>query len=234
MKRKIKPEHKLVTHILKDSVSGLPIRPEIASDPMFRRQEKCDEAANYIYTALYVLGMPMDNENFRDTHTRFTKYLQEFLTGAGETTKDLLKTGFTASKHEYKGMVAQFNIPFRTICPHHLLPVIGRAHVGYVPNARVVGLSKLARLVIGVGKELPRMQEDLTDRIADIMQEGLEAKGVIVVISATHMCMEGRGVSVQGVPTSTSTIRGVFRDVPSAREEFFRLLETNHINGLVK
>lgn len=175
------------------------------------------------------LGFDLDDENMRETPDRFVKYLQEY-TGFTQDVPDVesvLRKGF--SDEAYKGMVVQTHIPFRTICPHHLLPVVGKASVGYVPQGRVVGLSKLTRIVQQVGKEMPRMQEAVTDILADMLMEELEALGSIVVISAEHMCMAGRGVCVADVPTLTSSVRGVFRTELAAREEFFDLCRHSHI-----
>jgi len=177
---------------------------------------------------LHSLGLDLEDENFRDTPERFVRYLQEYLNG-DQNPEHLLRTGFASPAHDYKGLIAQTNIPFRTICPHHLLPVVGKAHLGYIPNSQVVGLSKLTRIVHAVGVEKPRMQEEITDILVDMLQNELKAKGAIVVISAEHMCMAGRGVAAYEVPTITSSVRGVFRDVPAARDEFFRLLHLSHV-----
>lgn len=181
------------------------------------------EAANHMASALETLGFNLMDENFIDTPSRFIKYLMEFLQPF-EPSK-VLKVDFPNATIEqgYKGMIVQSNIPFRTICPHHLLPVEGRCHVGYIPATTVVGLSKITRLVEAIGHSLPRMQETCTDMIADTLYSRLQAKGVIVVIAADHGCMFGRGVKVHNTPTTTSTVRGLFLNVSSAREEFFAL-----------
>lgn len=180
--------------------------------------------ADHIRQALALLGFDMEDENFKDTPQRFIKYLQEYLGDEREATR-VLETGFTSTTSgDYRGLIVQSNIPFRTICPHHLLPVVGHAHLGYIPNGRVVGLSKLTRVVAAVGREKPRMQEDITDILVDTLQCTLDAKGAITVISAEHMCMCGRGVTVSGVPTITSSVRGLLRDVPAARQEFFQMI----------
>jgi len=183
------------------------------------------EATNHVAAALEHLGIDLADENFLGTPDRFIKYLLEYLEPMDP--KKVLKVGFNQEHTEqgYKGMVVQSNIPFRTICPHHLLPVSGRAAIGYIPNGRVVGLSKLTRLAEAVGRELPRMQETCTDLIADTLYNQLQAKGVIVVIAADHGCMFGRGVKVHNTPTTTSSVRGLFMQVPSAREEFFDLVD---------
>lgn len=189
---------------------------------------KVVRATNAMRTVLEQLGMDLQDENFKDTPQRFVRYLQEYLNG-DQNPEQLLRKGFSAPGHEYHGIVAQTNIPFRTICPHHLLPVVGKAHIGYIPTKRVVGLSKLTRIVHAVGVEKPRIQEEITDILADMLANELEAKGAIVVISAEHMCMAGRGVAAYEVPTLTSSVRGAFRDVPAARDEFFRLLQVSHV-----
>lgn len=191
-----------------------------------KKQDNLALAADHIAAAMTALGFDLSDENFTDTPRRFAKYLQEYLQPYNP--ESLLKIGF-ANGTKYHGMVAQANIPFRTICPHHLLPVMGTAAVAYIPADRVVGLSKLSRLVMAVGMEKPRMQEEVTDIIADILSEKLEARGAIVTISAIHSCMSGRGVGVANVPTITSSIRGVFRDVPQARDEFFQIIKSHHL-----
>jgi GTP cyclohydrolase I len=186
-----------------------------------------DESEVQMHRLMVTLGFDMNDENLEDTPRRFVAYLKEYMNG-DQNPEQILRTGFSNST-EYKGMVVQKNIPFRTICPHHLLPVIGEAHIGYVPEKRVVGLSKLARVVKAVGLEKPRMQEQVTDILADMLQEELQAMGSIVVISAEHMCMAGRGIAVHEVPTITSSIRGVYFDKAEPRAEFFALLAQSHI-----
>lgn len=191
-------------------------------------QVQIDAATSAIKEALASLGVDIDDENFASTPQRFIKYLLEYLQPFD--LDEVLKVDFSNEHSDagYKGMVVQSDIPFRTICPHHLLPVLGKCHIGYIPTNRVVGLSKLTRVVQAVGHELPRMQETCTDILADMLHSRLEAKGVIVVITAHHNCMQGRGVKVENVPTTTSTVRGLFRDVPACREEFFRLIGLAH------
>jgi GTP cyclohydrolase IA len=122
-------------------------------------------------------------------------------------------------------MVMVRDIPMASICEHHLLPFIGRAHVAYIPNAegRITGLSKLARLVDGLARR-PQVQERLTAQIADAMVERLEPQGALVVIEAEHLCMSMRGVRKPGAVTVTSAVRGMFRDSMSTRLEAMNLL----------
>lgn len=167
------------------------------------------------------IGLPMDSENFRDTPVRFLKYLQEFIKPFDP--EEVLGNGFTV-EDGFHSMVVQSGIPFRGVCAHHLLPMVGHAAIGYIPRERVVGLSKLTRLVDAVGTELPGLQEFYCDKIADTLMNHLKPAGVIVNIHSEHMCMACRGVAEPDVVTSTTTVRGAFRDETTARETFYRLL----------
>ncbi len=168
------------------------------------------------------LGLDLNEEGLRDTPRRFASYLQEF--NQSFDAEAIIGTGF-ARPGNHAGMITQDNIPFRMICEHHLLPAIGRAAVGYIPDDRVVGLSKLPRLVRAVGLEKPGLQEGICDRIADLFHRYIKPKGVIIVISAEHTCMAARGIAAPGVMTTTSSVRGLLRDVPAARSEFFSLVK---------
>ncbi len=156
-----------------------------------------------------------------DTPMRFAKYLAEYCQPIdlqnifGPTF--YVKPGF----HE---IVAQVNIPFRMVCEHHLLPALGKASIGYIPNKRVIGLSKMVRLVTSVGHERPSLQERIGQRICDLMEEHLQPQGVALVIQAEHGCVACRGTKSPGVITITSHIRGAFRDNHAAREEFHSLI----------
>lgn len=166
---------------------------------------------------------PSASEETQKTPARFIKYLLEYL-NPFEPAR-ILGDGFKGpANHGIHGLIAQCNIPFRMICEHHLLPAFGLAHVGYIPRQKVVGLSKLARLVDGAGTHRPSMQELIGEKIADALMSCLDANGAVVMIEAEHTCMACRGVNAPGVITSTQVIRGVFRDVPAAREEFMALV----------
>lgn len=192
-------------------------------------EHRVRQAAFNIARALVDLGFDLNEENTVGTPERFAKYLLEYW-NPGSKPEELLRTGFSHPGEEtYKGLIAQTNIPFRTICPHHLLPVIGKAHLGYIPSDKVVGLSKLTRVVQAVGSQKPRMQETITDILADMLETELEAKGVVVIISALHMCMSGRGVCAIDVPTMTSSVRGLLRTEAAVRSEFFQLLGLSHV-----
>jgi GTP cyclohydrolase I len=122
-------------------------------------------------------------------------------------------------------LVVQTKIPVRSLCEHHFLPFFGHAAIGYVPDGQVIGLSKFARLVKGLGMRRPTIQENLTQEIADALWKHLGPKGVIVVMSAEHTCMTVRGAQAPGVQTMTSAVRGIFETDSDLRSEFFDLLE---------
>lgn len=167
------------------------------------------------------LGLDPKEEGLQDTPMRFARYLLEFM--QPYDVAKVLGTKFSCEGHH--NMIAQKGIPFRMICEHHLLPAMGTARIGYVPNNYIVGLSKLTRLVQAVGTARPSLQEYICDKIAEELSVYVEPKGVIVVIEAEHGCMACRGINKPGIPTITSSVSGVFRDVPPARSEFFSLTQ---------
>lgn len=181
------------------------------------------EAITY---ALKELGLNLENENFKDTPKRWLNALIHY-TIPYDPAMDLSKS-FGSSKEgasEYiHAMVVQANIPYRAMCAHHLLPVIGVAHVGYIPRGKVVGLSKLARLVYGISHQSPSLQEDVGKEIADSLYTELDALGAMCVISATHGCMACRGIEEPNVATVTATVRGAFINKHETRDEFYRLV----------
>jgi GTP cyclohydrolase I len=141
----------------------------------------------------------------------------EVLAGFAENPADHLEVTFAADHDE---MVMVRDIPFASLCEHHLIPFIGRAHVAYIPgdDGRITGLSKLARLVDGFAKRL-QVQERMTTEIADAVEQALAPKGVLVVVDAEHLCMSMRGVKKPGTSTVTSAVRGLFRNDASTRAE---------------
>ena len=147
---------------------------------------------------------------------------EEFFAGYGEDPAALLTTTFeeTAS---YDGMVVLRDIRLESHCEHHIVPIIGKAHVGFLPAGRVVGISKLARLVEVFAKRM-QIQEALTSQIADTIQTALEPRGVGVVIEAAHQCMTTRGIRKPGVSMVTSRLLGCFRDDPATRREFLSMV----------
>jgi GTP cyclohydrolase IA len=165
---------------------------------------------------LDALGVRVDVEGLADTPGRMARAYAEML-----TPREFQPTTFP-NDEGYDDLVLARSIPLRSVCEHHLLPFVGVAHVGYRPGARILGLSKLARVVELFGCR-PQVQERLTRQIADWLQDRLQAVGVGVVIEAEHLCMTLRGVQAVGARTVTSTLLGRLRDDPNARAEFFTL-----------
>ncbi|MBX5475509.1 MAG: GTP cyclohydrolase I FolE [Clostridia bacterium] len=167
------------------------------------------------------LGEDPEREGLRETPRRVAKmYLEELLVGQGADLKAELSTTF-AEDHQELVMVRA--IPFYALCEHHLMPFFGQAHVGYLPDGRVVGLSKLARLVERAARRMT-IQERLTTEVADAIMAVLRPKGAMVVVEAEHFCMTMRGVQKPGTITTTTAVRGVFAQDEAARMEFLRLL----------
>jgi GTP cyclohydrolase I len=174
--------------------------------------------ADNIEEILLAFGWDMTNPSVENTPMRFLKYLAEF--HRPYTVADVLGEPFMSPD---SSMVIQDNIPFRMVCEHHLLPAFGKAALGYIPDGKVVGLSKMARLVDAVGTFKPSLQEHIADRIVNDFNNYLEPKGVMLVIEAEHGCMACRGVNKPRVFTRTSTTKGVFFDNHAARNEFLSI-----------
>jgi GTP cyclohydrolase I len=168
------------------------------------------------------IGEDLERDGLRDTPGRVARMYEEITSGLREDPAHVLRAVFEEGHDE---MVMVRDIPMASICEHHLIPFIGKAHVAYIPNedGRITGLSKLARLVDGMARR-PQVQERLTTQIADAMVERLEPQGVLVVIEAEHLCMSMRGVRKPGAVTVTSAVRGSFRDSMSTRMEAMNLL----------
>lgn len=166
-------------------------------------------------------------EGLQKTPQRVTRmWLDELTSGYKVNIEELFRT---FDDHEgYDGVIALRDIPVRSQCEHHLVPFVGYAHVGYLPGERVIGLSKLPRLVDAYSRRL-QLQERLTQQIHDAIEQFLEPRGAIVVVVAEHLCMTLRGVQAPGTKTVTSALSGLFRDPDEqARDEFFKLI---HLNG---
>ncbi|NCR41220.1 MAG: GTP cyclohydrolase I FolE [Microcystis aeruginosa W13-11] len=179
------------------------------------------EMMQAVRTLLLGLGEDPDREGLRDTPKRVVKALK-FLTSGYQQSLDELLNG--AVFHENANeMVLIRDIDIFSSCEHHILPIIGRAHVAYIPNGKVIGLSKIARICEMYARRL-QVQERLTAQIADALLGLLQPQGVAVVIEATHMCMVMRGVEKPGSWTSTSAVRGIFADSAKTRQEFMSLI----------
>lgn len=197
-------------------------RQILATPPQRRRQVTEEEMVAAVETLLLGLGENPHREGLKDTPKRVVKALK-FLTSGYFQSLDEVLNG--AVFHEdTQEMVLVRDIDLFSLCEHHILPIIGRAHVAYIPDGRVIGLSKIARLVEMYARRL-QVQERLTAQIADALMGLLKPKGVAVVIEATHMCMVMRGVQKPGSWTSTSALRGIFATDGKTRQEFMNLIQ---------
>jgi len=169
------------------------------------------------------IGDDPQREGLKDTPRRIAEMYAELFSGMSMDAHAELTTGFEVGHRE---MVILKDIPFYSMCEHHLLPFYGVAHIGYIPNksGRVVGVSKLAR-VIEIYARRPQLQERMTTQIADTVMEALQADGVAVVIKAEHLCMTMRGIKKPGSNVVTSATRGLFRDKAATRAEFQTLVQ---------
>jgi GTP cyclohydrolase I len=170
-----------------------------------------------ILEILSAIGEDPTRDGLLRTPERVARSYVELFAGLGENPADHLEVTFAADHDE---MVMVRDIPFASLCEHHLIPFIGRVHVAYIPgdDGRITGLSKLARLVDGFAKRL-QVQERMTTEIADAIEEALLPQGVLVVVEAEHLCMSMRGVKKPGTTTVTSAVRGLFRNEASTRAE---------------
>ncbi|PRH80778.1 GTP cyclohydrolase I FolE [Streptomyces solincola] len=166
---------------------------------------------------LLAMGLSLDSPNLQDTPRRMTEAYRELL-----SPRRFQLTTFP-NDEGYEELVVARSIPVRTVCEHHMLPFVGTAHVAYLPRERIVGLSKLARLVEFYAHR-PQVQERLTRQVADWLDDKLHPKAVGVVIEATHSCMTLRGVTAVGSTTVTSTLLGTLREDPGLRTEFLSLI----------
>jgi GTP cyclohydrolase I len=180
-------------------------------------QERIRQAVREI---LLAIGEDPDREGLRDTPLRVARMYAELFSGLRKDPREPLQKTFT---QKYDEMVLVKDIGFESVCEHHLLPFIGKAHVAYLPKGKIVGLSKLARVVEVVARR-PQVQERMTEEIADLLMHELEAKGVGVILEATHTCMTVRGVRKPQSICTTSAMRGAFKANQSTRSEFMALV----------
>jgi GTP cyclohydrolase IA len=169
------------------------------------------------------IGEDKNREGLKDTPRRVADMYAELFSGLNMDPKEELKVGYEQGHRE---MVIVKDIPFYSMCEHHLLPFFGEVHIGYIPDitGRIVGISKLARVVEIIARR-PQVQERMTTDIANSIMEGLQPSGVVVVIKAEHLCMVMRGVKKPGSHIVTSAIRGIFYENSAARAEFFSLMD---------
>ena len=194
---------------------------------LYNRVEQYDEKAISSISEKYrsilgEIGEDVNREGLIKTPERVAKALAFMTSGMDSVPADILKSAiFTEDNDE---MVLVRNIEVFSLCEHHMLPFFGKAHVAYIPNGKIVGLSKIPRIVDAFARRL-QVQERLTEQIRDCINDTLEPRGVAVVIEAQHLCMQMRGVEKQGCVTTTSAFTGAFLDDPKTRKEFISLID---------
>ncbi len=196
----------------------------------YRREERYDgdriERLAYHYREiLSLLGEDPDREGLVKTPERVAKAMSFVTKGYAEDPVQIINSAIF--REEYKQMVLVKNIELFSMCEHHMMPFVGKAHVAYIPNGRITGLSKIARVVECYARRL-QVQERLTVQIRDCIQQALDPIGVAVVIEASHMCMQMRGVEKLGSATTTSAFTGVFLKDTRTREEFLTLISNDY------
>jgi GTP cyclohydrolase I len=199
-----------------------PARPLDDSQATNEPRPTREDAEDAIRTLLRWAGDDPAREGLVDTPGRVARAYREWFCGYEENPVEILARSFEETDG-YDEMVLLRDIRLESTCEHHMAPIIGRVHVAYLPNGRVVGISKLARVVEAYGKRL-QIQEKLTAQIANSISDVLKPKGVAVVVEAAHQCMTTRGVHQPGVTMVTSRMLGAFRDDPSTRREFLAMI----------
>lgn len=181
-----------------------------------------EETEEAVRTILRWIGEDPNREGLLDTPKRVAKAYEEYFRGYGEDPEDILRRTFSETDG-YDEMVVLRDVRFESHCEHHMSPIIGHVHIAYLPRRRVVGISKLARLVEIYSKRL-QIQERLTAQIANTLDQVLEPRGVAVVIEGAHQCMTTRGIHKPGTTMVTSRMVGAFRDDPTTRREFLAMI----------
>jgi GTP cyclohydrolase I len=216
---------------LEPSMSATRNSPDASSDIRDHAERANRPSREEAEAAVRVLirwaGDDPAREGLIDTPSRVIRSYDEFFAGYDQNPHDILARTFS-EVHGYDEMIVLKDIRFESYCEHHMVPIIGRAHVAYLPRERVVGISKLARLVDAFAKRL-QIQEKMTVQIADTLEEVLQPLGVGVILEATHQCMSTRGVHKAGASMVTSRMLGTFRDDPSTRREFLSIV--GHSSG---
>ena len=182
---------------------------------------KLEDAEIALRELFGVMGEDAQRDGLQDTPFRFVKALAEHTVGYREDPKLHLEKTFDV---DHQDLVLVKDIPFNSLCEHHLAPFVGKVHIAYIPSDKITGLSKFGRVVEGYAKRL-QVQERLTQEIADAIQEVLNPQAVAVIVEAEHTCMSGRGIKKHGATTVTSTMRGLFKENASARAELLQLIK---------
>ncbi len=188
--------------------------------PSVEDAEKVRSIAGHMRRVIELLGLDASDPNLVETPERVAKMYLEMFGGLAEGAEPDIK--FFPNEERYTAMVIEKDIPFYSLCSHHFVPFHGHAHVAYIPKEKIVGLSKMPRIVEFYARR-PQLQERLTEQVAGFLAEKLSPQGVMVVVEARHLCVEMRGVKKPGALTVTSAIRGIFFNRP-VREEFLDLL----------
>ena len=183
--------------------------------------KKIEVAENGLEALLSLFGEDFNRDGLQDTPFRFIKAMGEHMAGYSENPALHLEKTFDV---DHNDLVLVKDIPFNSLCEHHLAPFVGKVHIAYIPNQKITGLSKFGRVVEGFAKRL-QVQERLTQQIADAIEEVLEPQAVAVIIEAEHTCMSGRGIKKHGASTVTSTMRGLFKENAPARGELLHLIK---------
>ena len=181
---------------------------------------KVREIAGHVGRIIEILGLDRTDPNLVGTPERVAKMYLELFHGLTEGAEPTVT--FFPNEERYTSMVMEKDIPFYSLCSHHFVPFYGHAHIAYVPNDKIIGLSKMPRILEFYARR-PQLQERLTEQVATFLAEKLNPQGVMVVVEARHLCVEMRGVKKPGAMTVTSAIRGIFFNKP-VREEFLDLL----------
>jgi len=175
----------------------------------------------HVREILRLIGEDVDREGLIDTPARVTRMYEEIFAGYDADFREVLGVVFDEDHHE---LVIVKDITYYSQCEHHMAPFFGKIHIGYLPDGKIAGLSKFARLVEAVTRKL-QVQERITTQIADILEEVLKPIGIMVVVEGEHLCMCARGVKKPGSKTITSAVRGGFRNDPALRAEFLSLIK---------
>ena len=188
--------------------------------PFVPSDDKTQQIAHHVEALLRLIGEDSAREGLKKTPTRVGEAMQFLTQGYQQDAEDILRGALF--EEDYRQMVVVKDIPFYSLCEHHLLPFFGKAHVAYIPNGKITGLSKIARVVDVFARRL-QVQERMTTQIKDCIQQTLNPLGVMVVIEAEHLCMQMRGVQKPHAITTTSDFTGAFNR-PETREEFMNLI----------
>ncbi|HVT57677.1 MAG TPA: GTP cyclohydrolase I FolE [Thermoanaerobaculia bacterium] len=193
---------------------------ELLADVDPSQREKVERIAYHVREILSLCELDITDPNLAETHLRVAKMYLEMFHGLSEGAEPKVTT--FPNDEGYTHMVMEKQIPFYSLCAHHLVPFYGHAHIAYIPRDRILGLSKFSRILEFYAKR-PQLQERITEQVVTFLEEKLHPQGAMVVIEARHLCVEMRGVKKTGALTVTSALRGIFHERP-VREEFLDLL----------